>query len=133
MRDIRSDLQERLNVIAADREELQRRMTELAHIEDGIKALLQRESVQFVASVNDSGNGIHAATGGTELARLVLQTLRQANKPLHLDEIKDAAEAAEFDFGEKSPGRVLHWAMVGMAQGGSVEKVNGKWQIKEEA
>ena len=64
---------------------------------------------------------------------MVLQTLRQANKPLHLDEIKDAAEAAEFDFGEKSPGRVLHWAMVGMAQGGSVEKVNGKWQIKEEA
>jgi Tfp pilus assembly protein PilN len=131
MRDIRVDLQERLDGLGADRQELQRRLTEIDRIEEGIKALLQRETVQFAASVQINDDGEISDGGSTELARLVLQTLRQHSQPLSLEAIKEAAEAANFDFGEKSPGRVLHWALVGMAQGGGVEKVNGKWQIKE--
>jgi hypothetical protein len=120
-----------LNAIAREYEDLQRRLTELNNIEAGIKALIMRESQNYAASSNGTGDD-YTDSGGTELARFVLQTLRQANKPLTVEDFKEAADAAKIDFGEKSPGRVLHWALVGMAQGGSVEKVNDKWRIKKE-
>ncbi len=94
--------------------------------------LLQRETEQFSVPTNGAGKSTTTDSswgGSTALARLVLHTLHQAGKSLSLEEIKDAAEEAQFDFKEKSPGRVLHWALVGMAQGGSVEKVNDRWQI----
>jgi hypothetical protein len=135
MRDIRVDLQERLDGIAKDREGLQRSMTELDRIEAGILALLQREAEQFSMPTNGANETADAGSwgGSTGLARLVLSTLHKASRALSLDEIKEVAETAEFDFEGKSPGRVLHWALVGMAQGDSVEKVNGKWQIKRVA
>lgn len=132
MRDIRADLQERLNAIAEERGDLEKRLQELAGIESGITALLQRESRNFAAQSNGDG-GPYIDAGSTELARLILQTLRKHNAPLSLEGLKEAADAAGFDFGEKSPGRVLHWALVGMAQGGSVEKVSDKWRIVREA
>jgi hypothetical protein len=50
MRDIRADLQERLDAVGRDREELQRRITEIDQIEPAIKALLKRESENFGAT-----------------------------------------------------------------------------------
>ena len=130
MRDIRSDLQERLDAVEKDRAAMQQRMTELEQAEAGLRVLLQRESQNTALYASDNGG---ADIGGTELARLILQTLHQAKKPLILEDFKKAAEAVGFDFGDKSPGRVLHWALVGMATGNSVEKVGDKWQIKEES
>ena len=61
MRDIRTDLQERLDAVGRDREELQRRISEIDQIETAIKALLKRESENFAAISpalveNDLGN-----------------------------------------------------------------------------
>jgi len=64
-------------------------------------------------------------------AKLTLRARRDAKKAIPLDELKAAAVKAEIDFGERSPGRVLHYALVGMAQNGSVEKHDEKWRIKE--
>jgi hypothetical protein len=50
VRDISSDLQERLDAVGRDREELQRRISEIDHIETAIKALLKRESDNFGAT-----------------------------------------------------------------------------------
>jgi hypothetical protein len=47
MRDIRADLQERLEAVIRDREELQRRISESEQLEVAIKALLKRESENF--------------------------------------------------------------------------------------
>ena len=47
MRDIRADLEERLDAVGRDREQLQRRITEIDQIETAIKALLKRESDNF--------------------------------------------------------------------------------------
>ena len=49
MRDIRADLQERLDAIGRDREELKRRIADLEPAEIAIKAVLQRESETFAA------------------------------------------------------------------------------------
>jgi hypothetical protein len=131
MRDIRSDLQERLDAVAKDRFALQAQLTELDHIETGIKALMQREGMLFVAASN--GNGSHSeAEIRTPLSQFVLQTLREAQQPMPLDKVRDEAIKAGLDFGDKSPGRVVHWALVGMAQHGSVEKLKSGWRIKED-
>ena len=132
MRDIRSDLKERLGSIAKEREAIQAsvqgRLSELEKMEAGINALLRLEDRTF-RSTNGNGHS-HAADGGsTPLARLILTTLNAAKRPLTVDEFKEAAHAAKFDFGDKSPGRVIHWGLVGMAQGGTIEKDGGKWQF----
>ncbi len=49
MRDIRADLEERLDAVGRDREQLQRRITEIDQIQTAIKALLKRESDNFGA------------------------------------------------------------------------------------
>jgi hypothetical protein len=134
MRDIRSDLRERLGSIEQDRERLkasiQRQLEELDQMEIGVKALLDQEERRFAAS-NGSGNGHAADDGTTPLARLIISLLKNSPRPLTVDEFKTAAATARFDFGEKSPGRVIHWGLVGMQQGGIVEKKGGRWQLKE--
>ena len=131
LRDIRSDLQERLALVSKERADLEQRKSEIDQLEAGIRALLQHENQGFVPSANGHAPNPPSNNGGTDLARFLLDTLRDSGGPLSLDELKDAAEAAKFDFGEKRPGRVLHWALVGMAQSDGVEKVDDKWRIKE--
>ena len=135
MRDIRPDLQERLVAIDKDRAALQAKLTELDHMETGIKALMRREGSLFVAAATaatPNGIGSHSeADAGTGLAPFLLQYLRQARKPTPLGDIRDKAIEAGLEFGDKKPGRVIHWALVGMAQHGSVEKIGENWQIKD--
>lgn len=50
MRNIRTDLQERLDAVVREREELQRRLTDLDPVEAAIKALIKREDETFVAA-----------------------------------------------------------------------------------
>lgn len=50
MRDIRTDLQERLDAIGRDKDELQRRISESEILESAIKSLLKRESENFSAA-----------------------------------------------------------------------------------
>jgi len=125
MRDIRADLRERLQAIARDR-------AGLDQMEAGIKELLRIEDRrEFIASGN--GNGTHVDEGGTPLKRFILTVLRHSKQPLTVGDLKVAAAQGGYDFGEKSPGRVLHWALVGMAQGGIVEKKeDNKWHLKED-
>ena len=135
MRDIRPDLQERLDAIAQDRAALQTKLADLDHMEVGIKALMQREGSLFVvaAAAASNGNGSHSeADAGTGLSQFLLQYLRQARQPTPPGDIRDKAIEAGLKFGDKKPGRVIHWALVGMAQHGSVEKIGENWKIKED-
>jgi hypothetical protein len=52
MRDIREDLQERLDAIGRDREELKRRITDLDTIELAIQAIYKREIESFTAPLS---------------------------------------------------------------------------------
>ena len=49
MRDIREDLQERLDAIGRDREELKRRLSDLETVELAIQALFKRETETFTS------------------------------------------------------------------------------------
>jgi hypothetical protein len=122
MPDIGPVLREHLKTIARERARLDK-------VEAGIKALLQLESQEVGASKN--GNGDHAAeAGNTPLGNFVLEALKQ-KRSMTVNDLKTAASNAGIDFGEKSPGRVLHWTLVAKSRSGLVEKVGGKWRLKE--
>jgi hypothetical protein len=124
MVDIRPALRERLKTIASER-------ARLDQMEAGIKALLQLEN-EGEASTNGN-SGEHAETGTTPLAHFILDTLKHTTRAMTVNDLKTAAHKAGIDFGEKSPGRVLHWALVGKSRSGVVEKVGGRWRLKEGA
>ena len=139
MRDIRPDLRERLGSIEQDRTRLklstQRQLEELDQQEAGVHALLRQEERRF-ASANGNGNDHHPAEEGTTpLARFILGVFSSYKpRPVSIADFKSMAAKANFDFGQKAPGRVIHWALVGMAQGGIVEKGgDDMWRLKEEA
>jgi hypothetical protein len=52
MRDIREDLQERLDAIGRDREDLKRRIADLETIELAIQAIFKRECENFAAPLS---------------------------------------------------------------------------------
>jgi hypothetical protein len=131
MRDIRVDLQERLNTVAQKRAALHVILKELDTIESGINALLQLEGGYFAVSQNGNVNHVTVEDTGTELAQFILRTLRQAQQAVSLDDLKEAAISTNINFGDKKPGRVIHWALVGMARHGLVDKRDEKWMIME--
>jgi hypothetical protein len=140
MKDIRHDLRERLDSIAKDSVVLRARLAQNDAEEAMLKSLLQREDARFGkldASLPAPTNGDHAGqskTGGTPLSRFIVNTIRQAKKPVTLDDLKQAAETIGYDFGTKKPGRVLHWALVAMNENGIIrpsQSVHGGWKMKE--
>lgn len=123
MRDIRPDLRERLAMIASERARLDK-------MEAGIKALLQQEDQQHQVFLPFNGAESDAAIAdesGTPLTRAIRTALTK--RSLSVEELKAAVKSVGYDFGERSPGRVLHWGLVGM--GTAVEKVGDKWRLKE--
>jgi hypothetical protein len=133
MRDIRSDLKERLATLDAERTALKQQLVALDKSEFAINALLTSEDMRFAPTANMDlfSTPPEVDAGTTPLAKFLLLTLRSADRALSLDEIKVAAEAANFDFEDKSPGRVIHYALVGMTQNGSVVSIGDLWRIKE--
>lgn len=124
MRDIRPDLRERLEAISKEQQSLQSRLSELEQTEAGVRVLLLREEQRYSrGSITELHLGDnHVRAGGTPLAKLIITTARQGGKRWFvLDDFKTAAKEAHFDFGEKSPGRTLHWALVGLTTHGHLE------------
>lgn len=142
MRDIRIDLKERLTDLSKERAELQGRLTAIEEMESGIMALLAHEELRLsnagaIASLvlthpDADGNGF----GSTPVSRLILDTLKTSTRPVPLAEFKRLAEEAHIDFGPKKPGRVLHWALVGLTQNGHLGVIgkgeNRRYYIREE-
>lgn len=134
MRDIRKDLEERLNSIVQERSALQTKIEQLTQAEQGVKALLRQEDERFAQlspplfPQKESSNG---ASGETPVKEFILKTLRQKNRPLGKDELREFAKTA-LDFGEKAPGRVLHFGLVGLHTSGLIDlRKDGRWELKK--
>jgi hypothetical protein len=71
---------------------------------------------------------------GTVLSKVLLETLKSKGGAAWLDELKVSAVERGVPFGEKQPGRVIHFAMLGMAQHNLVAREeNGRWKLVEQA
>jgi hypothetical protein len=130
MRDIRSDLRERLETVTAEVNKLKAKLSDLETTQAGIKMLLRQEEDHFSSLSSPLFPADEAATG-TGLAQLIVHMMRSKNRPLDLQEIKDEIAKTPYNFGEKNPGRAIHFALVGMDQNGMVQRLSDKrWAIK---
>lgn len=133
MRDIREDLRQRLVKISAQRAEFQARLRWLDEMEEHIKAALEYERAHSELDVDQVSLFPEIAPEGerTATAKFIRDALSDL-QPKTLDELKAAAERRGLIFGNKNPGRVLHFALVGMKQGGIVDRDHeGRWWLKE--
>src|SRR5450631_1104322 len=121
MQDIRAGLKERLAAVIKERSALRARFAEIEQLEATIRVLLQQEESKFgklepKLPFNELAPSAEpkVVRGNTPLSRLIIATLETSNKPLTLSDFKQEAARRNFDFGDKAPGRVLLWALVGM-------------------
>ena len=132
MRDIRPDLRERLNTIAADR-------ARLDEDERSVRHLLQREEMRFgepkqaslpLGDRNEKNKTVKRVPAEpSEKIKFVMTTLADRQLwPLEL--IVEAAAEKGVDFNGKHPRRVLHFVLLGMQQRGLVEKIGkNEWRL----
>jgi hypothetical protein len=132
MRDIRADLTERLEAYRAEGEALRERLAELEQLHASVSQLLEQEN----AIHGDQGSlfqhpGHQNGAYESEIAKFVKRTLSKG--PCDMADLKIAAAKQRVQFGKKSPGRVLHFLLMGMEKNGYVERdENERWEWKEE-
>jgi hypothetical protein len=136
MRDIRDDLRERLDDIAAERAKLQAQVGALEALEATYKVALREEETRVgknspASQVNPLPFPRETPTSYvlTFIGPVIKQIMRAKGRPLASDEIKDSIiEAKAFDFGEKAPGRSVHFGLVSLKNGGEIERLpDGRW------
>jgi hypothetical protein len=141
MRDIRDDLRERLDAFAAKRVELERQLAEVQTQETSYKVALRQEEQRIRDLTDSRGASLFPksapemnsdeGTSSPALTSVILNAMAAKHRPLALDEIKDAISNS-FNFGEKAPGRSIHFGLVGLQRNGEVDRLtDGRWTIRE--
>jgi hypothetical protein len=129
MRDIRRDLVERLASIENEEARLQSQLKNLSTMKEGLKALLQHEDTRFAPPLF-SEKREEEEPERTTLTSIIVNALRHKTQ-MTLEEIKQITENAGYDFGEKKPGRSIHFALVGLQNLGVTEGLgNGVWRLQ---
>jgi hypothetical protein len=135
MSDLLNILRERLKTISAEMSELARRREQLARLKQTIEAaIIQEQALQAGAARSATPpteppdeDVIHAAGAGN-LSNLLMDAL--SSGPKTLEELKVLAISWFPDALEKSPGRAINFALVGLQKGGHVDRLdNGAWTI----
>jgi hypothetical protein len=133
MRDIRQDLRERLSSVRTKRESLQRELASVDAQESTISNLLEAEEALW-SQVNPPLFEGTEEKPSSPLSQVLLETLKSQSGSASLEELKRSAVRRGVPFGGKQPGRVIHFAMLGMAQHKLVErKGDGSWTLIEQA
>ncbi len=133
MRDIRTDIVERLEAVRKERAQAEVHVAALQQREAVLQAMLQQEDERLAETSIGASNVTAARSNGrryaSPLALFVLSALR-SHGPCELRQLKQAAVKEGFPFGKKNPGRVLHFLLVGMAQNNLVERHrDGTWHL----
>jgi len=133
LRNISRELRDRLEEIGEQRSLLQRQLDTLTTHENSLKILLQAEEARWGLQkplipelVTTSAD--QRFKGRTPLARFLLGSLAKGAKSI--ETLKTEAKQANILTDKKMPGRTLHFGLVGMANAGMVEKVEGLWRLK---
>ncbi|MBI2303284.1 MAG: hypothetical protein HYU86_00860 [Chloroflexi bacterium] len=132
MRDIRRDIQERLEDVEAEKAQLQRRLSNLADNEAILRKLLEQEELRWKAQQPALAglDVVPKAQGRSPLGRFILDTLGDGSE-WTLEQLVTAAIAKGMFFNGKSPKRAIHFSLVGMKQNGLVRWVrSGVWKLE---
>jgi DNA-binding transcriptional ArsR family regulator len=131
MKDIRSDLRERLDSVGTEIADLQSKLSALQARETSLKFLLHEED-ERIARDAPTLFPQPSPANGTGLRELVERELRNKQRPANLEEIKADITRTGYNFGEGKPGRAIHGALIGLKQNGVVDRLrDGRWVLKE--
>jgi hypothetical protein len=129
MRDIRRDLHERLSDVEKEETSLLDRLKSLSSVKEGLKALIMQENERFAPPLFSVQPQEEERTA---LTTIIINALRHKPKAT-LEEIKQITENSGYDFGDKKPGRSIHFALVGLQNLGLAEGLgDGVWRLKDE-
>jgi hypothetical protein len=142
MLDIRSELKERLKQNQERREQLRQELADLDATDEGLRRVLDSETAiwnklsppqlvltrsDFHASSGGNGNGAGAGTL-PEILREILSN----GQPQTTEELKAELHRRGYPFGDKAPGRVVNFALVGMQNHDVARKLeDGRWKLIE--
>jgi hypothetical protein len=132
MKDIRPDLRERLERLHQERAIVEMQLEELTAREASLQLLLQEEDERMSVPAEQ----MHLAEqrnsrSSSPLAQFLLKAFSRQPE-CTLRELKDAALKQGIRFGDKNAGRAIHFALVGMARHGLVQRQrDGKWRVLE--
>ena len=128
MRNIKADLEERLREVVSERQHMQVRLALLDEREKSITDLIDAEEARWVDSAQfplfpSNGNGKHHKLT-SPVSRFVMAALGDGSaRSLH--DLKGLAREKGVNFGNKAPGRVLHFALLGMEQNQMIVRIEG--------
>jgi hypothetical protein len=133
LRDLRDDLRHRLRGIELEIAQLQGRIEFLRETQQHLEFSLKYEDMRMRQEEHNMTlpflNAVEDSPESSSLARFLRNKLSDGRN-WSLEELKRAAGAESIAFDGKQPGRVLHFALLGMAQNKSVEMVErGVWRI----
>lgn len=133
MRDIRSDLRERLEATVKQRNELSGRVRALEAQEQRLRALLNDEEFSHVHQLPlDSCPPSSETTGGSRLREFVLGSLRDGHD-WSLQDLKEHAHGLGLTTVGAS-GRSLNITLVNLLREGLVIRLrNGRWRYQDQA
>ena len=133
MRDIRSDLKDRINGAERDIKELKRALDEAYGRHKSYSFLLDQEERLWSGSPSLSeasipGNGKDSED--SPLTRLLMGALTDGNA-WHASQLIEYLHESKYPFGDKSPARVVHFALVGLNKAERIRpgKEKGWWHI----
>src|ERR1700722_288191 len=130
MRDIRQDLRERRDSVRAKKASLMAGVDRLTAQEQTLDRLIEEEDAMWEKI---SPPLFERPEQGSVLSQVLLETLKANSGAASLAELKESAVQRGVPFGGKQPGRVIHFAMLGMAQHNLVmREQDGKWRLVEE-
>jgi hypothetical protein len=125
MRDIRQDLQERLDAIEADRAALQKQIDALNLLEASVRMMLAKEEMRIRSFSSDRPElpfGNADLVGGMQITDLIKSTLRR-NRRLAFEEVKEQIMKTPFKFEEgQKPGRVIHGGLLSLLRTREIDK-----------
>jgi hypothetical protein len=131
MRDIRSDLIERRDSTRTKRQKLEEAIERLKDEEAMYEKLLAAENAMFEKLTSPLFS--EGEQPSSVLSQVLLEALRSKGGAAWLEELKESAVERGVAFGEKKPGRVIHFAMLGMEQHNLVAREDtGRWKLVEQ-
>jgi hypothetical protein len=132
MRDIRSDLRERLEATVKQRSELNGRVRALEAREQRLRALLNDEEFSHVHQLPPASSPSSDATGGARLREFVLGSLQDGHD-WSLQNLKEHAYGMGLTTLGAS-GRSLNITLVNLLREGLVTRArNGRWRLRDQA
>lgn len=126
MRDIREDLQDRLNAVETEYARLQKRISDLEGQKQMLSALLQEERRRWSDSTGEEPSNGHRPL---ELSDLIRDIMSDGTSWLGKG-IASIAMQRGYQFGKSKPARVVHSTLIGMQHRLEVQSLgSGRWKL----